>query len=40
MKALGDYLHENGFKFGIYSSAGEKTCEGYPASLNHEAEDA
>mmetsp|Transcript_2013 Transcript_2013/g.3583 ORF Transcript_2013/g.3583 Transcript_2013/m.3583 type:complete len:602 (+) Transcript_2013:2-1807(+) len=40
MKALGDYLHERGFKFGIYSSAGFKTCEAYPASLGREEIDA
>ena len=33
LKALGDYLHGLGFKFGIYSSAGYATCEKYPASL-------
>ncbi|MGH9448223.1 MAG: hypothetical protein ACRD3O_21260 [Terriglobia bacterium] len=26
MKSLGDYLHARGFKFGIYSSPGPKTC--------------
>ena len=40
MKALGDYLHDKGFKFGIYSSAGFKTCEAYPASLGRETVDA
>ena len=33
MKALGDYLHAHGFKFGIYSCAGSKTCGGYPGSM-------
>ena len=32
MKALGDYLHERGLKFGIYSDAGAKTCAGRPGS--------
>ena len=40
MKALGDYLHERGFKFGIYSCAGSKTCGGYPGSMGHEYQDA
>lgn len=40
MKALGDYLHERGLKFGIYSCAGEMTCEGWPASFDHEHVDA
>src|SRR5271170_3210656 len=26
MKALGDYLHQHGFKFGIYNCAGTQTC--------------
>lgn len=40
MKALGDYLHSKGLKFGIYSSPGPKTCAGYEGSFNHEAQDA
>jgi alpha-galactosidase len=40
MKALGDYLHAKGFKFGIYSCAGMKTCGGYPGSWGHEFQDA
>jgi len=40
MKAIGDYLHERGFKFGIYGCAGRKTCGGYPGSWGHEFQDA
>lgn len=40
MKALGDYLHSNGFKFGIYGCAGMTTCGGYPGSWGHEFQDA
>ncbi|MBS1601166.1 MAG: putative Ig domain-containing protein, partial [Bacteroidetes bacterium] len=40
MKALGDWLHGNGLKFGIYSSPGEQTCGRYTGSLGHEAQDA
>ena len=40
MKALGDYIHSKGLKFGIYSSPGPKTCGGYEGSLGHEAQDA
>ena len=40
IKALADYVHGLGLKLGIYSSAGTKTCQGYPASLDHEKEDA
>ena len=40
MKALADWLHEKGFKFGIYSCAGTMTCGGYPGSWGHEFQDA
>ncbi len=40
MKGLGDWLHSNGLKFGIYSSPGERTCGGHPGSLDHEKLDA
>ena len=40
MKALADYVHSKGLKFGIYSSPGRKTCGGYEGSFGHEAQDA
>lgn len=40
MKALGDFLHERGFRFGIYNCAGTKTCAGYPGGHGHEVQDA
>lgn len=40
MKKLGDWLHANGLRFGIYSSPGEKTCGGYLGSYQHEVQDA
>ncbi len=40
MKALGDYLHSKGLKFGIYSDAGWKTCGGRPGSRGYEFQDA
>ncbi|MBR3020862.1 MAG: putative Ig domain-containing protein [Bacteroidaceae bacterium] len=40
MKGLGDWLHANGLKFGIYSSPGDRTCGGYLGSLGHEKQDA
>ena len=40
MKALGDYIHSKGLKFGIYSSPGAKTCGGFEGSLRHEEQDA
>ncbi|KAG1676530.1 hypothetical protein FOA52_000073 [Chlamydomonas sp. UWO 241] len=40
MKAVGDYIHSKGLLFGIYSAAGNTTCEGYPGSWGHEEIDA
>lgn len=40
MKALADYIHSKGLKFGLYSSPGAKTCAKYEGSLGHEFQDA
>ncbi len=40
MKAVADYVHSRGLKFGMYSCAGVRTCAGYPASYDHEFVDA
>jgi alpha-galactosidase len=40
IKALADYVHSKGLKFGIYSDAGTKTCAGRPGSQGHEYQDA
>jgi alpha-galactosidase len=46
IKALADYIHSKGLKFGLYSSAGTWTCEpmkqnrGFPGGLGHESQDA
>lgn len=40
MKAVGDYLHSKGLKFGMYSCDGTHTCAGYPGSFEHEFQDA
>ena len=40
MKALGDYIHSKGLKFGLYSSPGPKTCAGFAGSGGHEDQDA
>lgn len=40
MKVVGDYIHSNGLKFGIYSSAGTMTCQQKAGSLYHEQIDA
>ncbi|MEU2432005.1 NPCBM/NEW2 domain-containing protein [Streptomyces sp. NPDC007861] len=42
IKAVADYVHSKGLKFGIYTSAGTKTCNpaGFPGGLGHEYSDA
>ncbi len=40
MKALADYVHSKGLKFGMYSCAGLMTCAGYPSSYGYEYRDA
>jgi alpha-galactosidase len=40
IKALVDYVHSKGLKFGLYSDAGTKTCAGRPGSQGHEYQDA
>lgn len=40
IKALADYIHAKGLKFGIYSCVGTHTCAGYPGSFEHEFQDA
>ena len=40
MKYLADYIHARDMKFGIYSCAGTRTCQGLPSSFGHEFEDA
>jgi alpha-galactosidase len=40
MKALGDYIHSKGLKFGIYSGPGPKSCGGQTTSYGFEAQDA
>src|SRR5579872_7484538 len=39
MKALGDYFHSKGLKFGIYTCAGDMTCGKRPGSKGHEKQD-
>ena len=39
MKALGDALHAQGLKFGLYSDRGFKTCQSFPGLLDNEARD-
>lgn len=40
IKFLADYIHSKGLKFGIYSCAGTKTCQGRPGGRGHEYQDA
>jgi alpha-galactosidase len=40
IKALADYVHSKGLKFGIYSDAGRMTCGKRPGSQGHEYQDA
>ncbi len=40
IKALADYVHSKGLKFGLYSDAGWKTCAGRPGSHGYEFQDA
>ena len=40
MKALADYVHVRGLKFGLYTDAGRRTCQGRPGTYEHEEVDA
>lgn len=40
MKAVSDYVHSKGLKFGMYSCDGTRTCADYPGSFDHEFLDA
>lgn len=40
MKALINYVHSKGLRFGIYSSPGPAACYGYAGSYGHEDQDA
>ena len=40
IKAIADYVHSKGLKFGIYSDAGRETCDGFSGSQGHEYQDA
>jgi len=40
MKALADYIHSKGLKFGLYNCAGTRTCANYPGTRGYEYQDA
>jgi len=39
MKAIGDYIHSKGLKYGIYECRGFLTCQSLPGSFEHEQTD-
>jgi alpha-galactosidase len=39
IKALADYVHGKGLKFGIYTAPGAMTCDNKPGSQGHETQD-
>jgi alpha-galactosidase len=40
IKAVADYVHAKGLKFGLYNCAGTKTCAGFPGTRGYEYQDA
>lgn len=40
MKAVADYAHEKGLKFGVYTARGSRTCQNRPGAYQHEEIDA
>ena len=40
IKALADYIHSKGLKFGIYSCGGKLTCQKRPGGAGYESKDA
>jgi alpha-galactosidase len=40
MRWLADQIHRRDLRFGLYTDAGTRTCQGYPASLGNEVRDA
>ena len=40
MRWLADEIHRRGLRFGLYTDAGTRTCQGYPASRGSERRDA
>lgn len=40
MKAVADYVHSKGLKFGLYNCAGTLTCQKYPGTRGYEYQDA
>eukprot|EP00656_Telonema_subtile_P039805 TRINITY_DN44889_c0_g2_i1.p1 TRINITY_DN44889_c0_g2~~TRINITY_DN44889_c0_g2_i1.p1 ORF type:complete len:327 (+),score=91.75 TRINITY_DN44889_c0_g2_i1:704-1684(+) len=40
IKALADYAHSKGLKFGVYTAQGSRTCQDRPGAYQHEEQDA
>src|SRR5919204_3284387 len=40
LRRLGDEIHRRRLRFGLYTDAGTRTCQGYPGSLGNETRDA
>eukprot|EP00041_Stephanoeca_diplocostata_P036427 m.1331336 g.1331336 ORF g.1331336 m.1331336 type:complete len:916 (+) comp24863_c1_seq1:65-2812(+) len=40
MKAVADYVHSKGLKFGVYTARGSRTCQNRPGSYTYELVDA
>jgi alpha-galactosidase len=40
IRAVAEYVHSLGLKFGIYSDSGTETCQGRPGSRGHQFQDA
>uniref|UniRef100_A0A914MLR3 Alpha-galactosidase n=1 Tax=Meloidogyne incognita TaxID=6306 RepID=A0A914MLR3_MELIC len=40
IKSLAEYMHVRGLKFAIYSDIGDKTCAGFPGTMDHLETDA
>ena len=40
MRDLASYIHDRGLSFGLYTCAGDRTCQGYPGSRGREFVDA
>jgi alpha-galactosidase len=40
IRAVADYVHSKGLKFGLYNCAGTMTCAGYPGTRGYEYQDA
>jgi len=40
IKAVADYVHSRGLKFGVYTARGSRTCQNRPGAYQHELQDS